>query len=205
MEFAFSICLGLALAACCGFRVFVPLLVTNVAYLTGYLSPNTGFEWMAGWPAFAVLATATALEIAAYYIPVVDNVLDAVATPAAFIAGTVLMTSLVDGGDPILRWALGLIVGGGSAGLIQAGTGLLRLGSTATTGGLGNPVVATTENVFAGFFSVLGLFLPVLVAVLAVGLLVFVGKRLARRFSADPPARVPSAKADDQTGKPLRG
>jgi hypothetical protein len=183
MEFVLSLCLGLALAACCGFRVFVPLLVSNVAYLTGYLSPNAGFEWMAGWTAFAVLATATVLEIAAYYLPFVDHFLDVVATPAAFIAGTVLMTSLLDTADPTLRWALGLIVGGGSAGLIQAGTSLLRLGSTTTTGGLGNPVVATTENVFAGFFSVLGLFLPVLVAVLALGLLYFAGKRLARRLN----------------------
>ncbi len=111
-----------------------------------------------------------------------EHFLDVVATPAALVAGTVLMTSLVDSGDPTLRWVLGLIVGGGSTGLIQAGTGLLRLGSTATTGGLGNPVVATGENVAAGVFSVLGLFLPVLVAVLALGLVVFVGKRLARKL-----------------------
>ncbi|MCY7349525.1 MAG: DUF4126 domain-containing protein [Cytophagaceae bacterium] len=185
LELLLSLCLGLGLSACCGFRVFVPLLVTNVAYLTDYLTPNAGFEWMGGWVAFAVLATATVLEIAAYYIPIVDHFLDTVAAPAAFIAGTVLTTSLLKDDSPVLRWILGIIVGGGSAGLIQAGTSLLRLGSTATTGGLGNPVVATGENVFAGFFSVLALFLPVLVAVLAIGLLWFVGRRLVRRLGGN--------------------
>ncbi len=67
MELALSLYLGLALAAYCGFRVFVPLLVTNMAYLTGYLTPNPGFEWRAGWPAFALLATAPVLEVAGYY------------------------------------------------------------------------------------------------------------------------------------------
>lgn len=189
MEYAsygLSVCLGLALAACCGFRVFVPLLVANIAYLTGYLTPGEGFAWLGGWTAFAILVTATVAEIAAFYIPLVDNALDAVTAPASFIAGTLLMTSLLPDSEPALRWALGLIVGGGSAGLVQVGTSLLRLGSTATTGGLGNPVVATAENGLAVSLSVLGLFLPILVAVLIGGLLVFIIRRLVRKSKRTP-------------------
>jgi hypothetical protein len=186
-SYALSACLGLALAACCGFRVFVPLLVSNIAYLSGYLTPGEGFAWLGTWTAFGVLATATLAEVAAYYIPVVDNALDALTTPASFLAGTLLMTSFLPDSEPVLRWALGLIVGGGSAGLVQAGTSLLRLGSTATTAGFGNPVVATAENGLAVVLSVLGLFLPVLVAVLMGGLVIFVLRRLTRKRRAVPP------------------
>jgi hypothetical protein len=91
------------------------------------------------------------------------------------------MTSLLDNDHPVLRWGLGLILGGGSAGLIQAGTGLLRLGSTATTGGIANPVVATLENVVSVVLSVLSLIVPVLVAVGVVWLMIKVFQKLKNR------------------------
>lgn len=181
LEFFTSLCLGLGLAACCGFRVFVPLLVTNISYLAGYSTPGVGFEWLGGWVAFAVLASATVVEIVAYYVPVVDNLLDTLATPLAFIAGTVLMTSFIPEGQPVLKWALGLIIGGGSAGVVQLGTNLLRLGSTATTGGIGNPVVATVENFFSVLLSILAMILPVLVAVGIFLFVVWVLRRLVAR------------------------
>ncbi|MBG8555575.1 DUF4126 domain-containing protein [Hymenobacter guriensis] len=173
--------LGLALAACSGFRVFVPLLAANVAYLTGFLAPSPGFAWLGTWAAFGVLATATVAEMLAYYVPVVDNFLDTLTTPASFIAGTLLMTSALPELDPMLRWGLGILVGGGTAGIIQTGTSLLRAGSTLTTGGLGNPVLATGENLLAVVGSVLGLLLPVLVAVAALALVVYLAGRLLRR------------------------
>lgn len=183
IELFLSLCLGLGLSAACGFRVFVPLLVTNIAYLTGYAHPQVGFEWMSSWTAFGILATATVLEIGAYYIPWLDNLLDTIAMPTAFIAGTVLMTSLLDDGHPILRWGLGLILGGGSAGLIQAGTSVLRLGSTATTGGIGNPVVSTFENIFSILLAIFSLLLPILVAIGVVIFLWYVSKKLLTRKS----------------------
>ena len=81
MEFALSICLGIGLSAACGFRVFVPLLGMSVAALAGHLGLSPGFEWIGSWPAFACFLTATILEIAAYYIPWLDNALDSIATP----------------------------------------------------------------------------------------------------------------------------
>jgi uncharacterized membrane protein len=80
---------GLALAAAAGFRVFVPLLFVSFAARTGWLPLSTGFEWMGTTPALVVFATATVLEIAAYYFPFFDNLLDTIATPAAVLAGIV--------------------------------------------------------------------------------------------------------------------
>lgn len=180
LDYLLAGALGLALAACSGFRVFVPLLAASLAYRTGYLTPAPGFAWMGSWPAVAALGTATVAEILGYYIPVVDNVLDAITGPASVIAGAVLMTSALPDMPPMVRWGLGILVGGGTAGIIQTGTSLLRAGSTATTAGLGNPVLATLENLLAIVGSVLGLLVPVLVAALAVGVVLWVLSRLRR-------------------------
>lgn len=179
-DFLLAGALGLALAACSGFRVFVPLLAASLAYRTGYLTPAPGFAWLGTWPAVAALGTATVAELLGYYVPVVDNLLDTITGPAAFIAGTVLMTSALPDMPPMVRWGLGILVGGGTAGIIQTGTSLLRAGSTVTTAGLGNPVLATLENVLAIVGSVVALLLPLLMAALAVGLLIWMLSHLRR-------------------------
>ncbi len=180
MQYLVAGALGLGLAACSGFRVFVPLLAASAAYHSGYLAPAAGFAWLGSWAALLTLAAATLLEIAGYYIPVVDHALDTLTTPASFVAGTILMTSALPHLDPTLRWTLGVLVGGGAAGLVQTGTALLRGASTATTGGLANPVLATAENVLAVGGVALTLLLPLLAAGLAVGLLLFILSRLRR-------------------------
>lgn len=180
MEYLLSGALGLALAACSGFRVFVPLLAVSLAYRTGLLHPSAGFTWLGSWGAVAALGTATVAEILGYYFPVVDNVLDTITTPASFVAGTVLMTAALPDLDPVVRWGLGVLVGGSTAGIIQTGTTLLRAGSTATTAGLGNPVLATIENTLAVIGTALALLLPVVTAGLGLILVLYLVTRLRR-------------------------
>ncbi|MBD2720620.1 DUF4126 domain-containing protein [Hymenobacter armeniacus] len=180
MQYAVAVALGLGLSACSGFRVFVPLLAASVAYRTGYLAPASGFEWLGSRAALLTLAVATLVEIAGYYLPVVDHLLDTLTTPASFVAGTILMTSALPHLDPTLRWTLGVLVGGGTAGLVQSGTALLRGASTATTGGLANPVLATVENTVAVGGVVLTLLLPLLAAGLVVVLVGVILSRLRR-------------------------
>ena len=168
MQYAVSILLGLGLAASCGFRVFVPLLVTNIASMLGYVKLAGGFEWMGSWLAFAVFTTATIVEIAAYYIPWLDNALDTISTPLAVVAGSVLTTSFIADMDPMLRWVLAIIVGGGSAGIIKGGAAVIRLGSSTLTGGIGNSLLATIENFISFLFSVLSILIPVVMGTLAI-------------------------------------
>src|SRR5439155_16825768 len=92
-----SIALGLGLSAACGFRVFVPLLAVSAAANLGYVQVSPGFSWMATTPALVAFGTATALEVAAYYVPWLDNFLDAVATPAAVLAGVITSASVFVG------------------------------------------------------------------------------------------------------------
>jgi Domain of unknown function (DUF4126) len=155
---------GIALSACCGFRIFIPLLAGALAGRFGFYELASDMQWMSGWPAIAAFGTAAILEVAAYYIPVVDNLLDTIATPLAVGAGTVLASSIIPlpENEPLLRWVMALLAGGGTAGAIQLGTGLLRLFSTKATLGAGNVVVSTGENLAAIGGSVLSFLLPLL-------------------------------------------
>ena len=147
-----SIMIGVALSATCGFRVFVPLLAVNIG--TRALDADGqplielagGFDWLSSDIALMVFLVATLFEIGGYYIPWIDNLLDTIASPASIVAGTVITASCVNGMDPWLQWLLGVIAGGGAAGAVQATTVVARAGSTVTTGGLGNPIVASVET-----------------------------------------------------------
>ena len=164
---------GLALSAAAGFRVFVPLLLTGSAARLGYLELTTDMAWLASDAALVALATATVLEVSAYYVPWLDNLLDTVATPTAVVAGVIAWAAVTPELSPLLRWTLAVVAGGGAAGIVQSGTTLLRLHSSAFTAGLGNPVVATGELAGSVSLSVLAVLAPVLAAVLV--LLVLVG------------------------------
>ena len=178
-----SIGLGIGLAAACGLRVFLPLFIASLLahFDLGDVGLRTGFGWLAEWPAMIALGVATVAELLAYYIPLVDHALDAVAVPLSTMAGTVVaMSSFVDV-PPMLAWGLALIAGGGVAGLISAGTAATRLASTVKTGGLGNPVVATAETGGAIALSVIAWFLPFVALVLVLALVVVVVRWLLAR------------------------
>lgn len=181
METFLSVCVGMGLAAACGFRVFVPFLAASLAARSGLLTLSPGFEWLGSWPALIAFAVATAVEIAAYYVPWLDNLLDALATPAAVVAGVVLTAAAVGDVSPFLKWTLAVIAGGGAAGLVQGVTGLTRHTSTLATAGLGNPLVATGEMVGSTLFSLLAILMPVAAVALLLGF-VYLAFRLIRRF-----------------------
>jgi hypothetical protein len=181
MELALSICLGLGLSAACGFRVFVPLLGLSMGALSGHVQLADGFAWIGTWPAFACLLTATMLEVVAFYVPWLDNVLDSIASPAAVVAGTMATASVVTDMSPLMKWSLALIAGGGVAGTVQAGTIMARGASTISTAGLANFVVSTAELISSIFMTIVAIVLPLLVAVLVAAILAWVAVRYARR------------------------
>jgi hypothetical protein len=194
MDTALAILLGIGLAASCGFRVFVPLLVAGIATSAGYLDVAAGFEWLGSTPALIGLAVAAVVEIGAFYIPWIDKALDAVATPAAVVAGAVVFAAVAVDLDPFVKWTLAVIAGGGSAAAVQGGTVLARLASTATTGGLANFAVNTIETIAGFVFSLLAIILPILTVVILATLIAtmyYVGRRTLRRRSLPAPAGSP--------------
>ena len=180
MDTVFAAMIGVALSATCGFRVFVPLLAVCIATRAtesegeSYVQLAENFTWLASDPAFVVFLVAAIFEIAGYYLPIIDNFLDTVATPAAVVAGTLITAAFLVDVEPWLQWTLGVIAGGGLAGAVQATTVVTRAASTVTTGGLGNPVVASVETGYSFLSSLLAVvFAPLALAVVL--LLVFIG------------------------------
>jgi len=180
MESLFGIPVGLALSAAAGLRVFVPLLLTGVAARLGVLTLTPGMAWIGSDVALVAFATATVVEIVGYYVPWIDNLLDTLATPAAVTAGVMITAAATPDLPPFLRWALAIVAGGGTAGLVQVGTTLLRLKSSTFTAGAANPLVATGELAGSVVLSLLALLTPLLAAVVVVVLLVVVVSRAVR-------------------------
>jgi ABC-type glycerol-3-phosphate transport system permease component len=181
MDMIIGTCVGIALAACCGFRVFVPLLVMSIAAQNGYVNLGDSFEWMGSPLATFVFGAATVAEVVGYYIPWFDNLLDTIATPAAAIAGTLVAAAMMSDIDPTLKWAMAIIAGGGLATGVQTLTVGTRAVSTATTGGVGNPVVATVEGVSSFVVSILVVTVQIVGVIIVVSLVAWLIARSIRR------------------------
>jgi hypothetical protein len=180
METILGIAIGIGLSAACGFRVFVPLLIMNLAALSGLLHVPAGFAWIGSFYATIAFGTATVIEVLGYYIPGVDHILDIIATPAAVVAGTITTASMAVDMSPFLKWTLALIAGGGVAGVVQGTTVALRAKSSIATAGTGNPFFATLELIGAIMFALLAILIPFVCLILIVLLCVFVFRKAGR-------------------------
>jgi hypothetical protein len=181
-DLALSIVLGVALAAATGFRVFLPMLIVSGAAYTGHLHLDNSFAWLGTPSALVMLSVAALVEVLAYYVPVVDNLLDIVSAPAAFIAGTILSAAVMTDMPPMVKWTAAVIAGGGVAGITRGLTGILRAHSTVLTGGLGNSIIATAELVGAALISFLALAAPTLAIALVVVFLIAALRLIRRGF-----------------------
>jgi hypothetical protein len=144
-DLTLSIVLGILLAAATCFRVFLPMLIASAAAYAGHLPLDDNFAWLATPAVLIMLSVAALVEIIAYYIPGIDNLLDIMAAPAGLVAGTVLSAAVMTDLPSILKWTAAIVAGGGAAGLTQNLTTMLRAKSTVFTGGVGNSVTATAE------------------------------------------------------------
>ncbi|WP_425237804.1 DUF4126 domain-containing protein [Ulvibacterium sp.] len=180
-----SIFLGIGLAASVGFRVFLPLFALSLAAYFNIWELNENWQWVGSLATLITLGVATVVEIFAYFIPWVDNVLDSMAIPLAAIAGTAVMVSTVADLDPVITWSLAIIAGGGTATAIKGAGATSRLASTASTGGLANPIVSTVETGTALVVSVASIFAPIMAAVLVIVILIIVF-RIYRKLRPRP-------------------
>ncbi|UMB61540.1 DUF4126 domain-containing protein [Lutibacter sp. A80] len=175
-ETIISILIGIGLAASVGFRIFVPLFALSLASFYNVIPLNESWQWVGSTTAIIILGIATIVEILAYLIPWLDNLLDTIAVPLAAIAGTAVMVATVSDLDPTITWALAIIAGGGTATAIKGSTGTTRLASTATTAGIANPVISTVETGTSIVMSVFAIFIPVLAIVFVILILWFLFK-----------------------------
>lgn len=178
METVIGLVIGTGLSAASGFRVFVPLLGLSISTMSGYLTLSQGFQWLGTWPALIAFATASVLEICAYYIPWVDNMLDALMTPAAVVAGTISTASLMGDVSPFLKWSAAIIAGGGISAIVQGATVALRAKSSTATGGVTNSMVSSIELAGSTLLTVCAIVIPVICLVIVVWICVFTARKM---------------------------
>ena len=172
IQLGLALCVGISLAAACGFRVFVPLLAMALGVRYMGMDIDENLAWIAGDAAIICLGAATVVEVLAYYIPVVDNLLDTITGPAAMVAGAFVAAGMLGDLPDWVQWGTGIVAGAGAAGTVQLTTTAARAGSTSTTAAVGNPIISTIENVLSVIGSFLAIFAPLLAVVGAI-LLIF--------------------------------
>lgn len=185
LPYVLSAFIGIGLAAATGFRVFLPMFAVSLASYLNWIPMNENFEWLSGLPTLITTGIATVAEILAYYIPLIDHLLDTISIPMATVAGSVLFASQFADLGTFPQWALALIAGGGTAATISSGFAGIRAASTATTGGLGNSVVGTTETAGAGIMTILAIAMPILAGICTIILVVLVivyGRKALRKL-----------------------
>ena len=182
-----SVLLGLGLAASCGLRTFLPLLMLGVAgrfHLAG-IALNEHLAWGASTPSLVALGLAAVAELAADKVPIVDHGLHLVGSVTRPAAGALAAAAVFQHADPGTATLIGLMIGAPTAfgvGAVQAGT---RLASTAMTGGLANPVVSAAEDLLTFGLAALSMLAPLLIPLLLL-ILALVLWRLRRRKRPAP-------------------
>lgn len=183
MEYILSIFLGIGLAAAAGFRVFIPLLGLSIASHFG-LPVGESFEWVGSFPAMISFGLAALLEVGAYYIPWVDNLLDSMAVPLATVAGTGVVAATLTDFSPLMTWGLAIIAGGGTASAISTATAGTRAVSSASTAGIGNPVVSSIETGTSIFLVIIAVVAPIL-AIIAVAAIFYLIYKMYRKLKGN--------------------
>jgi len=176
-----SVATGIALAAAAGFRAFVPLLAAGLAIHFGWVEPARGFDWLGEPVVLAALGVATVAEVAAYYLPGVDHVLDLLGAPVAVVAGIVAAAGVMVGLPDWLRWLTAIGAGGAIATAGHALNAVGRAKTGAVSGGLGNPAYSTAELAASVLVSALAVILPVIAVLVLIALGAWLLQRRRRR------------------------
>lgn len=188
-EFLPALALAIALAASAGLRAWLPLLLASVLARLGVLDLGPSFQFLASNKALFLFGVATAIELVGDKIPAVDHALDVIGTPLRPAAGALLAASVLGTvSDPLTSIVLGTAVGAPSALVPHAAKSAIRAASTATTGGLANPLLSFVEDGLSIALFVLAVLVPVAVVVLLVLTLYLASRWLRRRHTVAPAA-----------------
>lgn len=195
-----TILMAFGLSASAGLNAYIPLLVIAIGarLFPEAIQLGEPYRLLASDVSIGALAVLLVIEVLADKVPIVDHVNDFVGLfirPTAgallFAASTGAVTSL----EPSLALILGFVIAGATHGAKATARPIV----TATTGGLGNPVVSTLEDIAALVTSLVAVVAPLLVGL---ALVIFGG--LFVWWRARRPARPPSA-SGPTAGTPALG
>jgi uncharacterized membrane protein len=175
---------GLSSAA--GLNAYLPLLIVGlVARYTDLWHLQAPYDVLASPTILIVLAVLAAIDFLADKIAVVDHIAHTVGALVHPIAGAVLFASqsnILTDMHPVIAMGAGVVVAGG----FHASRAAIRPVATATTGGIGNPVLSFLEDVVSVTLTVLAILIPLVAFLLFLVLLFVLAKgwrRVRRRVS----------------------
>ncbi len=179
MDVITTILSGFGLAAPAGLNAWLPLFITGLAQRFELIKLTSPFELLGNTWVLVVLGVLLTIEVFADKIPAVDSINDIIHTFIRPAAGGILFaaqTGTISGMDPVFAFILGALSAGGVHAIKATGRPLI----TATTGGIGNPLVSLIEDIIAGVSTILALVMPVVAAVLMLVILMLVGWQVWR-------------------------
>jgi len=173
--------IGIGLASVAGVRAFLPLaLVYYLTLLEGPILPGDFPYWMA----IAVLAALAVSEIVLDKIAAVERVFNYLMIPVRVCSGATVF-AIMSGAGSISGAVPWLILGGLVAGAVAVLKVLLRPPGQATSSGVSTSFLSLIEDAVGLVGALIGLFVPLLPAVLVAFLLFFyarIRKRRGRKF-----------------------
>lgn len=158
------------LSAATGLNAYLPLLIVGLlARFTDLITLSSPWNTLENPWVLGVLGVLLVIEMTADKIPAVDTVNDAINTVIRPTAGAILFAAsgnVISEMSPVLAMICGLLV----AGAVHSVKTAVRPVITATTAGLGNPVVSVAEDVVSGVTTITAVVVPALAAFLVVAL-----------------------------------
>ncbi|MEJ5310655.1 MAG: DUF4126 domain-containing protein [Anaerolineae bacterium] len=152
---------GLSTSA--GLNAYIPMLVLALlARFTGLVELGEPWSALTNWWIIGLLVVLLTVDVLADKVPAIDTVNDIIQTLVRPTAGAIVFAATTQNTihlHPVLAFGCGVILAGGVH-LVKAGG---RPVVTATTGGVGNPIASTIEEMVATVVSVVSIIFPYLV------------------------------------------
>src|SRR5512146_858633 len=192
MDALLGIFSAFGLSASAGLNAYIPLLVVGVlAHYTDLIHLQRPGDLLANPWILILLGILLIIEMLADKVPVVNHVNDLIQTfvrPAAGAVAFAASTNVIQGINPVLAMACGLLVAG-SVHLVKSAA--VRPLVTTATAGAGNVPVSIAEDITSTVMSFLAVLLPVAIAVIVAILVLFLLWWWARRGNSSSSEEAP--------------
>jgi hypothetical protein len=173
MDALFNVFSAFGLSSAAGLNAYIPLLAVGLLGRFEYLTLGEPYAVLTSTPALLIVALLAIIDFVADKVPAIDHVVHVVGGLVHPIAGAIVFAgqqNLISEIHPALALGTGFVMAGG----FHATRAAFRPVATATTGGLGNPVISFAEDVLSLVMSLLAIFLPILAFIVFVILLLVV-------------------------------
>jgi hypothetical protein len=170
------------LSAATGLNAYLPLLIVGLlARFTDIVTLSAPWNTLENPWVLGVLFVLLVVETVADKVPAVDSVNDVIQTVIRPTAGAILFAAsgnVISEMSPVLAMICGIL----AAGAVHSLKATVRPAITATTAGIGNPIVSVMEDVVSGATTLVAILIPAVAALFVLVLVLLVGWFLIRRY-----------------------